>query len=59
MAIAQISCIKNHCLKHHPNSVFKVHTGLEDILLIFISFFVILLVNPDYTLDFVQSQGSI
>ena len=58
MTIAQ-TCIKNHCLKPHPDSVFKVHTiseaGLGHTLLIFLSFFVNLIINPDYTLDFVQS----
>ena len=59
MTIAQTSCIKNHCLKLHPNSIFTVHTisevGLGHILLIFLSFFVNLIINPDDTLDFVQS----
>ena len=59
MTIAQTSCIKNHYLKTHPNSIFKVHTiseaGLGNILLIFLSFFVNLIINPDYTLDLVQS----
>ena len=56
MTIAQ-TCIKNHCLKPHPDSVFKVHAiseaGLGHTLLIFLSFFVNLIINPDYTLDFV------
>ena len=59
MPIVQTSCIRNHCLKPHPNSAFKVHTisevGLGHILFIFLSFSVILIINPDYTLDFVQS----
>ena len=41
-----------------PNSVFKVHTiseaGLGYILLIFLGFFVNLIINLDYTLDFVE-----
>ena len=58
MTIAQ-TCIENHCLKPHPDSVFKVHAiseaGLGHTLLIFLSFFVNLIINPDYALDFVQS----
>ena len=57
MTIAQ-TCIKDHCLKPQPNSIFKVHTiseaGLGHTLLIFLSFFVNLIINLDYTLDFVQ-----
>ena len=59
MTLAQTSCIRNHCLKPHPNSLFKAHAisdaGLGHILLIFLSFFVNLIINSDYTPDFVQS----
>ena len=59
MTIAQTSCLKNHFLKPHANSIFIVDTiseaGFGHILLIFISFFVNLIINPDYTLNFVQS----
>ena len=61
MAIVQTSYIKNHCLKPHPNSIFKGHTisetGLGYTLFIFLSFFVNLIMNLDYTLDFVQSYA--